>query len=220
MTMRKYHVVLHSEFGCKNSLISDEWREKMLTLHNENRGNLALGKEQGKNGPMPFAKNMNKLAWDCNMEEMADSAAQGCPNPPTAPTISGNGKLGFINATTTVGATCNSSEIAVTLVKELWRNGIKLQENQQYVPGNDAFAQMAYSVSMNLACTYKMCGKTFYLLCFYQKDVGTNRLYNPGSSIADLCADCGLPACVAGLCTNEFKPGKLFLPMEEYMSVL
>ncbi|EPB69781.1 hypothetical protein ANCCEY_11122 [Ancylostoma ceylanicum] len=56
-----------------------------------------------------------------------------------------------------------------------------------------------------------MCGKTFYLLCFYQKDVGTNRLYNPGSSIADLCADCGLPACVAGLCTNEFKPGSSFI---------
>ncbi|RCN25769.1 hypothetical protein ANCCAN_28516 [Ancylostoma caninum] len=78
---------------------------------------------------------------------------------------------------------------------------------------------MAYSVSMNFACTYQMCSKKYYQLCLYKNNAFTEnnqgKLYNPANSLSDVCADCGVPACQNALCTNAFTPGKLFPPTEK-----
>ncbi|ETN85466.1 hypothetical protein NECAME_16754 [Necator americanus] len=59
-------------FGCKNSLISDDWRKMVLDFHNSGRKNVAENKEASKDSKlMPFAKNMNELTWDCNIEHNA-----------------------------------------------------------------------------------------------------------------------------------------------------
>ncbi|KAL6724614.1 hypothetical protein Aduo_019486 [Ancylostoma duodenale] len=66
-----------SAFNCKNSNISDEWRQLVSDEVNGYRRRLAQGKEQDKTGkPLPGAKNMNKLEWECNLEEVAYKSLQ------------------------------------------------------------------------------------------------------------------------------------------------
>ncbi|ETN86790.1 SCP-like protein [Necator americanus] len=71
----------HSDraFGCRNSLISDEWRAMVLTFHNDKRKTLARGDQPGKDGnKLSPAKQMNELTWDCNLERFASDAAAQC----------------------------------------------------------------------------------------------------------------------------------------------
>ncbi|EPB78696.1 SCP-like protein [Ancylostoma ceylanicum] len=65
-------------FNCRNSLISDEWRQFVLDEVNNYRRSLAMGKVYDKlKNFLPGAKNMNKLNWDCNLEEIAYQAMGG-----------------------------------------------------------------------------------------------------------------------------------------------
>ncbi|EYC14132.1 hypothetical protein Y032_0041g361 [Ancylostoma ceylanicum] len=51
-----------TEFGCKDTLISDKWREAVLNFHNSNRKRISQGLQLSKNGKvMPGAKDMNQL---------------------------------------------------------------------------------------------------------------------------------------------------------------
>lgn len=51
-----------SAFGCKDSLISDDWRQMVLDFHNDNRRRVARGDQiSDTDKPMPKAKDMNKL---------------------------------------------------------------------------------------------------------------------------------------------------------------
>ncbi|EPB79818.1 SCP-like protein [Ancylostoma ceylanicum] len=78
------HAKATTAFGCKNSLISDEWREAVLSFHNKNRRKLAEGGlVDSKNAKMDVAKDMQKLYWDCNMEDQAWQKVKDCPTPPT-----------------------------------------------------------------------------------------------------------------------------------------
>ncbi|KAL6724610.1 hypothetical protein Aduo_019482 [Ancylostoma duodenale] len=59
-------------FNCRNTPISDEWRQFVLDEVNDYRRSLARGEVYDKtNKFLPMAKNMNELNWDCNLEEMA-----------------------------------------------------------------------------------------------------------------------------------------------------
>ncbi|EYB95194.1 hypothetical protein Y032_0162g3399 [Ancylostoma ceylanicum] len=71
-------------FNCKDSLISDEWRETVLSAHNENRRELAKGSQMGKAAALPKATKMKELYWDCAVEEKARTQADTCgtPTPP------------------------------------------------------------------------------------------------------------------------------------------
>ncbi|EYC12073.1 hypothetical protein Y032_0048g1597 [Ancylostoma ceylanicum] len=50
-----------TNFNCKNSLISDEWRKLVLNFHNGKRRLLAQGKQPSLNLPAPWAKNIGEL---------------------------------------------------------------------------------------------------------------------------------------------------------------
>ncbi|EPB67251.1 SCP-like protein [Ancylostoma ceylanicum] len=76
-------------FGCKNTLIGDNWREMILKVHNDMRRKLAKGQQAGKNGALPYAKNMKQLYWDCTVEDIAHEQVVKCPN--TAPVVAGYG---------------------------------------------------------------------------------------------------------------------------------
>ncbi|KAL6744508.1 hypothetical protein Aduo_017435 [Ancylostoma duodenale] len=58
-------VAFATAFGCKNTMIGDEWREMILNIHNDMRRKLAKGQQAGQNGALPYAKNMKQLYWDC-----------------------------------------------------------------------------------------------------------------------------------------------------------
>ncbi|KIH48816.1 hypothetical protein ANCDUO_21111, partial [Ancylostoma duodenale] len=72
-------------FNCKNTLISDGWREEVLKEHNKYRRRLSKGLETGKTKLLPPAKNINELSWDCNIEALAFQQALTCKDPPTVP---------------------------------------------------------------------------------------------------------------------------------------
>ncbi|EPB73742.1 hypothetical protein ANCCEY_07179 [Ancylostoma ceylanicum] len=88
----EFMVLLSLAFGCKNELISDAWRDMVLTLHNDFRRKLAKGTVQGKNARLPVGKNIKQLYWDCALEADAQGKAITCPQ--TAPTI-GNYGIAF-----------------------------------------------------------------------------------------------------------------------------
>ncbi|KAL6724601.1 hypothetical protein Aduo_019474 [Ancylostoma duodenale] len=65
-------------FNCRNSLISDEWRQFVLDQVNAYRRSLARGEVLDVNNrPLPMAKNMSKLNWDCNLGEIALNGTLG-----------------------------------------------------------------------------------------------------------------------------------------------
>ncbi|EYB98255.1 hypothetical protein Y032_0133g1803 [Ancylostoma ceylanicum] len=55
------HVITATEtpkFGCKNPMITDEWRQRLVLLHNKHRKTLAKGEQVGANGTLPVAIEM------------------------------------------------------------------------------------------------------------------------------------------------------------------
>ncbi|EYC43910.1 hypothetical protein Y032_0477g2177 [Ancylostoma ceylanicum] len=50
-----------TEFGCKNAMIADEWREMVLNLHNNLRKKLARGTVKGQAANLPYGKNIKQL---------------------------------------------------------------------------------------------------------------------------------------------------------------
>ncbi|EYB92390.1 hypothetical protein Y032_0194g1419 [Ancylostoma ceylanicum] len=220
-----------TEFGCKNSLISDEWREKVYELHTKYRKTLAKGKQAGKDGVMlPTSTKTELMHWDCTIEEMAEAALKGCPASPTIPEIPGSNpaaKFGSIFESKKVKAKdCNSVTTADGLIKAWWKEGAKKQEDQKRVKDNDKFAQMAYSESKGFGCTNQICGGNFYLLCLYGQEYvavkmfrkmsltnsyyysavtkvaeGDN-LYTPTNKPDEVCKDCDKDAANNLLCTD------------------
>ncbi|KAJ1353863.1 hypothetical protein KIN20_010628 [Parelaphostrongylus tenuis] len=63
-------------FGCAaNSSLNDANRTAALATINKNRLEAALGQKQ----LLPPATHMNKLAWNCTLEEIAQRLVDGCP---------------------------------------------------------------------------------------------------------------------------------------------
>ncbi|EYB86900.1 hypothetical protein Y032_0272g963 [Ancylostoma ceylanicum] len=64
---QRYNVIIfdgdfYTAFGCENTLITDKWREMILTFNNEKREIVAMGKQADKSGKyLPEAKEMYKL---------------------------------------------------------------------------------------------------------------------------------------------------------------
>ncbi|EYC26534.1 hypothetical protein Y032_0010g1209 [Ancylostoma ceylanicum] len=208
-----------TNFGCKNSLISDQWREKVLELHNKYRRTLAKGDQLGKDSvKLPMSKKTELMHWDCAMEEMAEAAAKDCPTTPAQPTIpGGNDKFGLVFESTNVkGKECNPVTKTDTLIKTWWKEGAKKQEDQKRVQDNDKFAQMAYSESSGLGCTYQTCGRQLYVLCLYGQDAVTKvnaqgDLYPATQQESELCNQCGNNAagqlqCADALCNPPYTP--------------
>ncbi|KAJ1374999.1 hypothetical protein KIN20_038220 [Parelaphostrongylus tenuis] len=61
--------------------MSDDIRQGALNLINQIRSQVALGQFRAMN-PMPSASDMSKLAWDCNLENIAQRVIHDCPAPP------------------------------------------------------------------------------------------------------------------------------------------
>ncbi|EYB93396.1 hypothetical protein Y032_0183g962 [Ancylostoma ceylanicum] len=191
-------VISATAFGCKNELISDAWRDMVLTLHNDFRRKLAKGTVQGKNARLPVGKNIKQLYWDCALEADAQGKAITCPQ--TAPTI-GNYGIAFEEIKTK--AACNASDVISEKLNTWWKEGAKKQTDQTKVQGNDIFSQMAYFESDSFACTYHPCSNSkMSFLCVYSKDGkgnGGNLYSSGGADTAQLCAECA-NTCEAGLC--------------------
>ncbi|KAL6732168.1 hypothetical protein Aduo_002958 [Ancylostoma duodenale] len=193
-----------AEYNCKNSLISDEWREKVLKVQNNNRQQLAQGKLIGKDKkPLPVAKDMNWLIWDCSLEDTAYALAATCTEPVKAPTDHGT----VAKMIPTKSKPCDTTSLAVQAVKQIWKAGLEKQKTQAKVAGNDDFSQMAYSKTNGVGCSYNWCTGKLFLVCVYNQD-GTKatNLYTKGKA-GETCQSC--PAgitCKEWLCPVPITP--------------
>ncbi|RCN47162.1 SCP-like protein [Ancylostoma caninum] len=194
-----------TEFGCKDTLISDKWREAVLNFHNNNRRRIAEGNQVSEPGKvMPFAKDMNQLYWDCNIEYNAylincEPTKAGLPQ-----------DYGKISANINLGGKCTDPEGTTrTVLQNLW-NEVKLKDlsaNPAIDPATqENFGIMANGPTTGFACTYnKKCSNN--LVCLYNKEPSTNNqanvLYETVADAADICNGCD---CVNHLCTqNPYK---------------
>ncbi|RCN32220.1 hypothetical protein ANCCAN_21982 [Ancylostoma caninum] len=220
-----------ADFGCQNSLISDEWRKYVLTTHNKLRRNLAIGQVKTANSAKtaPMAFNMNELRWDCDVEKYASAAM-----------CSATALSGYYTITQTFknAKGCNVTEETSKLLKEWWNesNAVDLvDENVQYtdevkqkaqkfafVSHNNLLredlcvavhTQMAYALVRGFACTYGTCaGSTgLKLYCVYRRKelAKDEKIYNPTKSLDKVCTQCAskLPPderCIDRLCQQEY----------------
>ncbi|EYC13816.1 hypothetical protein Y032_0042g548 [Ancylostoma ceylanicum] len=172
-------------FGCTNPLITDEWREAVLSRHNILRRRLAEGKQQGKDGaPLIGAKNMNKLNWDCNMEILVDKDIEKCtaPNPPPA-----NYAVTIDNIP--IRGECDATKLVEEKLKTWWKEGAKELTDNKVVTGNP-FAQMANAETDGFACSYRRCQSNLFLLCYYNQKAGA-----AGQDLYEAVANAGDPYC-------------------------
>ncbi|EPB75829.1 SCP-like protein [Ancylostoma ceylanicum] len=204
-------------FGCKNSLISDEWREMVLIYHNDSRSRLAMGEQQGSAGKLPAATDMNSLNWDCTIEELAEAAAKDCPIPAKPPA-----NYGAAAAKQKGGKKCNATSLTRTMMRNWWNQGAKKQADQQSVADNGEFSQMALAATTGFACTYQVCSNELYLLCLYNKIAPAQAgqdLYAAGT-LCDTCQD----TCTKGLCHPTYTPepphkqDRIYTPPAHYVT--
>ncbi|KAK6733585.1 hypothetical protein RB195_017376 [Necator americanus] len=193
-----------TSFGCRNSLLSDEWRALVLTFHNDKRRALASGDQENKDGTkLKPAKKMNELTWDCNLERDATVGAADCGTF-DKPTLGVNQKI-FPTATS-----CNISVETEKVLNDWW-NEIKttaLPADLKYVAGLEDFANMAYWETNAFGCGTAKCSSGTNLLCIYNKlgkDSNT-ALYEEAASADVACDDCdqNTAPCVARLCQPAF----------------
>ncbi|KAL6729265.1 hypothetical protein Aduo_000338 [Ancylostoma duodenale] len=199
-------------FNCKNTLITDEWREAILVLHNKNRRTLANGEQRGKTGTLPKAAKMNQLQWDCATEEVAQTQAANCgssaPVPPT--------NYGTVVIKAKISGDCDPTTLAKTAIRNVWKEGAKKQTGatgNAYVAGNSKFNMMAYEDTDGMGCSYQRCSGELYIVCFYNKNpakvkpLPTNLYEAAAATTCDGCPQVnGVSTCVDALCQKELTP--------------
>ncbi|EYC12155.1 hypothetical protein Y032_0048g1641 [Ancylostoma ceylanicum] len=191
-------------FGCKNSMISDEWRKYVLDYHNTKRKRLANNKQAcGNNKMAPFAKNMNELRWNCDIEHHAWTNACG-----------GTIHTDFVKneATFANKKGCNITTEAKKILDEWWNQvkKVDLDANQNYVADIEQFGLMAAGEAKEFACTYKACPNAKpSLICVYDKKltVNTDPVYTKAADATQVCTACNSnlkPDCIDSLCQQEY----------------
>ncbi|KAL6729040.1 hypothetical protein Aduo_000132 [Ancylostoma duodenale] len=172
-------------FGCKNKKIGDDWRKAVVDFHNQYRRMLASGKQTTAGGKlMPYAKNMNELSWDCDLEEVAHS--QLC-----------NGlSLDDIYAVLYNNMNVFADVIKRTIseLKYWWSEAeevdLSLEPKYSYLY-NDFFAAMAYAKNTRFACTYGNCSTGGILQCVYeQKPHDGELIYQKAKTPKKICTAC------------------------------
>ncbi|KAL6729082.1 hypothetical protein Aduo_000169 [Ancylostoma duodenale] len=195
-----------TSFGCKNTLISDKWRQAVLDFHNNNRRNVAKGLQATKGGAgktMPKADDMYYLNWDCNIENNAFlSSCNGQVQIPT--------DYGVNKAPINMNKKCNIKDATMTVLKGWWDQALAadLSQNTKYDEIlQKEFGVMANGATTGFACSYSNCGgNTGELLCLYNKKPAAapnNKLYTEAQG--DICDACqaATDPCIAYLCTPK-----------------
>ncbi|KAL6724597.1 hypothetical protein Aduo_019471 [Ancylostoma duodenale] len=194
-----------SAFNCRSSLISDEWRQMVLDFVNKKRTRLASGGQVDKKGiALPYATDMNKLNWDCNLEQIAfEEIANGCADSKQA-------TYAKTQAPFKSNAKCEITATTKQILNGWWNEvrNVDMNKNSQYVASSEDFAQMANAATKAFACTYNSCGSKGTMLCLYDQKAATNPagpLYTTNADKAKICDTCA-KTCVESLCPQTTTP--------------
>ncbi|KIH67257.1 SCP-like protein [Ancylostoma duodenale] len=150
-------------FNCKNSLITDEWREAILNLHNQNRRKVADGKQRGESALLPKAAKMNQLQWDCATEEIAQIEVAKCGRQALVPPPG----YGTIATKMRIRGNCDPTALTKTAIRDAWKKGAAQQASNLYDAANTKFNMMAYQDTDGIGCSYRRCSRNLYIVCFY-----------------------------------------------------
>ncbi|EPB72820.1 SCP-like protein [Ancylostoma ceylanicum] len=167
-------LIVPSSFGCKNSLISDEWRKMVLEFHTKNRRIVTQGKQRTEGSKtMPVAKNMNELTWDCNIEHNA--WLYSCDTTVTLPN-----DYGVITADIKLPSKCNITTVTQTQLKAWWNEAKAkdLSTDPKYDAVVANFATVTTDTTPQPACanaklTYDLEQMALNMNNYYRKLVAT-----------------------------------------------
>ncbi|EYC36877.1 hypothetical protein Y032_0847g2665 [Ancylostoma ceylanicum] len=160
-----------TDFGCENSLITDEWREMILNFHNDKREIVAMGKQTDKsNKALPEAQQMFRMVWDCNVEMIAHEALTNCTAiPDTGLEVNGEG-LDFREGIIPKKKDFN----VLTETKQLlnaWYNEVRqsiIPDTLKWGPSYHNFSAIVRDDAKGMACTYTTaCGDGMKMVCVY-----------------------------------------------------
>ncbi|RCN28270.1 SCP-like protein [Ancylostoma caninum] len=154
-------------FTC-GSKITAEFRELITDYHNSVRSKIAHGIERNHTGKLPSAKNMYEVAWDCELEKLAEKVAADEDFDvesirPRAVNIDRR-------------AHCESFELTYhrDIGKSLRRWEYEIRDFGQTSPENlynddslEHFANMAYGKNTKIGCSYDRKGKALTFVCVY-----------------------------------------------------
>ncbi|EYC43068.1 hypothetical protein Y032_0505g2671 [Ancylostoma ceylanicum] len=202
-------------FGCKNSMISDDWRRAVLNYHNTLRKKVAEGKQRtnGNKANMLYATKMNELTWDCGLEHNAwlnlcDSNVK----------IDQDYTETTKTALNTKGTPCNVTARTLDILKAFSKESNEEDLSAANPTRTDKianFAVMAAEAAKGFACTYQKCtGDTVTnFVCLYDtKMVANNQIYTTDADVTKICDACAANGnnakCISHLCQYEYTLGK------------
>ncbi|EPB71056.1 hypothetical protein ANCCEY_09848 [Ancylostoma ceylanicum] len=157
-----------TSFGCKDTLISDEWRKAVLDYHNRIRRRVAEGKQPtGAAGKfMPAAGEIFELNWDCDMENNAYLSTCDQNTVPIPANYGANRA-----ALTMKGDMCNIKDNTMAVLKNWYSQATALDLSADALYNDTLqreFGIMIFRYSSGLACSYSHCpGSGGKLLCLY-----------------------------------------------------
>ncbi|EYC12184.1 hypothetical protein Y032_0048g1655 [Ancylostoma ceylanicum] len=195
-----------TSFGCRNTLISDEWRQRVLDHHNNIRRKVSQGIQETGGGPgkfMPKAGKIYELNWDCDMENNAFLST--CDQTVQIPQAYASNSATF----QITGKKCDINQNTMAVLKG-WSDqavAVDLSGGAVYnVQNQKEFGIMVFGETTGFACSYSQCGNDGKLLCLYNKQApqNGNQLYD--TPTADICDKCPADApCTAWICkTKEY----------------
>ncbi|KAK6731597.1 hypothetical protein RB195_007828 [Necator americanus] len=191
-----------------STLMTDEIRDKIVTMHNYRRSLLAQGTvRNGKEGKpnCGTAKNMYRMKYDKSLETEAQKYADTCALVSSGEaTRPQSGENTYVVQSDTVSPLSAVEESIKSWWKQILSNGInaKMQYTEFLSTKRNAplnFIQMAWANSYKIGCGVSRCtGKTF-VVCRYNPrgNVLNEYIYNVGS----ICASCP-NSCTDSLCDS------------------
>ncbi|CAB3400674.1 unnamed protein product [Caenorhabditis bovis] len=212
--------ILSSYSTCNASLsqITEIQREIILTTHNELRRSLAFGRQRNKRGFMNSARNMYKLDWDCELEEMAANWSLTCPNAFMPQNMLGSNAQLFKQFWFYFDGHDSLTHIK-SAMKSWWKQGQdhgNLDPKNRFYAKNNYFgwANMAKGKTFRIGCAYSKCPNNIsaMFVCLYNEKAQCERemIYENGKPCCNdsdcftyPCSKCLLPE---GLCQAPYIP--------------
>ncbi|VDO71991.1 unnamed protein product [Heligmosomoides polygyrus] len=175
-------------FGCTGTEITDTDRGDVLFAINDLRQRVAQGQEIGLNfASLPASNEMYKMKYDCDLEELAKQAVDGCPATPAPPPSHGM-NVAKVPASQTPGYDAFDGWY-------IQSENVQIPPTAAMIASYSEFLNMVVGTSYALGCSKAACPGTSdeMVACVFQapglrstdnnlnNDANYNRVYNDNS---------------------------------------
>ncbi|EYC30008.1 hypothetical protein Y032_0005g2390 [Ancylostoma ceylanicum] len=195
---------------CPNSRMTDTLRDEYVRLHNFRRSLLATGQIPRKDGKLlPTASNMQRITYDCNMEEGAIQWAAQCPKSNSPQNFRPGVGENFREFPATKFTFDTAAKKSVT---EWWKPIRDVNYFEKVVvfrPFHEgapisSFTQMGWATSNKLGCSIVKCATSNRYVAVCRYSPGGNIVNSNVYTVGSVCSACpsGSTSCSPneGLC--------------------